>query len=150
VQEQNVMLADNTINAHSPLVEIVGTNPYLTPSQYWNIGLTIANNTGLQSAIPTRGGSITTPFAGSAMSIEAVANTNIRANTFPMFDGTPDYFPNTPYIAVLQALEMQNLTMTGNNFSGALGILHPTSQANTNLVESGNHFGVNGLQTDSS
>ena len=84
------------------------------------------------------------------MSIEAVVNTNIRANTFPMFDGTPDYFPNTPYIAVLQALEMQNLTMTGNNFSGALGILHPTSQANTNLVESGNHFGVNGIQADSS
>jgi hypothetical protein len=150
VQEQNVMLADNTINAPSPLVEIVGTNPYLTPSQYWNIGLTIANNTGRQGAIPTRGGSITTPFAGSAMSIEAVVNTNIRANTFPMFDGTPDYFPNTPYIAVLQALEMQNLTMTGNNFSGALGILHPTSQANTNLVESGNHFGVNGIQADSS
>jgi hypothetical protein len=148
VQEQNVMLADNTINADSPLVEIVGTNPYLTPSQYWNIGLTIANNTGLQGAIPIRGGSITTPFAGSAMSIEAVVNTNIRANIFPMFDGTTDYFPNTPYLAVLQALEMQNLTMTGNNLSGALGILDPTSVANTNLVESGNSFGVNGVQID--
>ena len=63
--------------------------------------LTIANNTGLQGAIPIRGGSITTPFAGSAMSIDAVVNANIRANIFPMFDGTPDYFPDTPYVAVL-------------------------------------------------
>jgi hypothetical protein len=148
VQEQNVVLSGNTINAHSPLVEIVGTNPYLTSSQYWNIGLTIADNTSLQGAIPIRGGSITTPFAGSAMSIEAVVNTNIRANTFPMFDGTPDYFPDTPYVAVLQALELKNLTMTGNNFSGALGILDPTSQANTNLVERGNLFGANGAQID--
>lgn len=62
VQEQNVVLSGNTINAHSPLVEIVGTNPYLTSSQYWNIGLTIADNTSLQGAIPIRGGSITTPF----------------------------------------------------------------------------------------
>ena len=82
------------------------------------------------------------------MSIEAVVNTNIRANTFPMFDGTPDYFPDTPYVAVLQALELKNLTMTGNNFSGALGILDPTSQANTNLVERGNLFGANGAQID--
>jgi hypothetical protein len=149
VQEQNVMLSGNTINAQSPLVEIGGTNPYLTSSQYWNIGLTIADNTGLQGAIPIRGGSITTPFAGSAMSIEAVVNANIRANTFPMFDGTPDYFPNTPYLAVLQALELKNLTMTGNNFSGALGILDPTSLANTNLVEHGNLYGTNGAQSDS-
>jgi hypothetical protein len=41
-----------------------------------------------------------------------------------------------------------NLTMTGNNFSGALGILDPTSQANTNLVERGNLFGANGAQID--
>ena len=27
------------------------------------------------------------------MSIEAVVNANIRANTFSMFDGTPDYSP---------------------------------------------------------
>jgi len=65
-----------------------------------------------------------------------------------MFDGTPDYFPDTPYVAVLQALELKNLTMTGNNFSGALGILDPTSQANTNLVERGNLFGANGAQID--
>jgi hypothetical protein len=38
--------------------------------------------------------------------------------------------------------------MTGNNFSGALGILDPTSQANTNLVERGNLFGANGAQID--
>ena len=83
------------------------------------------------------------------MSIEAVVNTNIRANIFPMFDGTPDYFPNTPYLAVLQALEIRNLTMTGNNFSGALGILDPTSQANTNVAERGNLYGANGGQVDS-
>jgi hypothetical protein len=112
--------------------------------------LTIANNTGLQGAIPIWGGSITTPFAGSAMSIDAVVNANIRANIFPMFDGTPDYFPDTPYVAVLQALEIKNLTMTGSNFSGALGILHPTSQANTNVAERGNLYGANGAQIDSS
>lgn len=64
-----MILSGNTIDAPSPLVEIVGTNPYLTSSQHWNLGLTIADNTGLQGAIPIRGGSITTPFAGSAMSM---------------------------------------------------------------------------------
>ena len=55
VQEQNAILSGNTIDAPSPLVEIVGTNPYLTSSQYWNLGLTIADNTGLQGAIPNPG-----------------------------------------------------------------------------------------------
>jgi hypothetical protein len=40
--------------------------------------------------------------------------------------------------------------MTGSNFSGALGILHPTSQANTNVAERGNLYGANGAQIDSS
>jgi hypothetical protein len=148
VQEQNVSLLGNSIDAHSPLVEIVGTNPYLTPSQYWNTNLTVAFNRGLQGAIPTRGGSITDQFAGSGMSIEAVVGVKIDGNIIPLFDGTPDYFPNTPYMAVLQALEIQNLTMQGNYFHGALGILHPSSVANTNVKECNNYYGVNAAQTD--
>ena len=39
VQQQNVLLVNNTIDAQSPLIAITVINPYLTPSQYWNKGL---------------------------------------------------------------------------------------------------------------
>ena len=148
VQQQNVMLSGNRINAHSPLVEIVGTNPYLTPNQYWNSNLTIANNRGLQTAVPTTSASIADPPGNvAAMQIQGVANTNISGNVLPLFDGAPDYFANTPYVAVLQAYEDQNITMKGNDFSGAYDILQAGSGGNT-VSQCGNTYGVNGVQTD--
>ena len=58
VQQDNVLLSNNTLDAHSPLIEIIGTNPYLTPTQYQNRGLIVTPNKNLQPAIGTTGASI--------------------------------------------------------------------------------------------
>lgn len=148
VQQQNVLLVNNTIDAQSPLIAITATNPYLTPSQYWNKGLVIALNKGLQAALPTTGGSIADPPGNvAAMSIQGVVNATIAGNTFPLFDGTPDYFANTPYIAVMQAYEDQNLIIKYNDFSGAYDILQAGSSGNT-VAECNNYYGVNEATND--
>ena len=148
VQQDNVVLYNNLINAASPLIEIIGANPYLTPSRFWNNRLIIAFNKGLQPAISTTGGSIADPPGNvAAMSILGVVNPTIAGNTFPLFDGTPDYFANTPYIAVMQVYEDQNLIVKDNNFSGAYDILQAGSSGNT-VAECNNNYGVNEATND--
>ena len=100
-------------------------------------------------AIGTTGASIADPNPGhvAAMQIQGVVNANISGNTFPLFDGLPDYFANTPYISVLQAYENPNLIVRSNNFVGAYNILQAGSAANT-VTECGNGYGVIGLQGD--
>lgn len=132
VQEDNVVLWGNTVNANSPLVEITATNPNATPSRHWNKGLTIAFNKGLQPALPTTGASIADPPGNvGAMQILGVVDATISANIFPLFDGAPDYYANTPYIAVMQAYENQNLIIQDNDFSGAYDILQAGSSGNS-------------------
>ncbi len=148
VQEDNVVLWGNTVNANSPLLEIIASNPNTTPPQYWNKGLTIAFNKGLQPALPTTGASIADPPGNvAAMQIQGVVNATISANIFPLFDGTPDYYANTPYIAVMQAYEDQNLIIQDNDFSGAYDILQAGSSGNS-VAECNNYYGVNGAATD--
>lgn len=139
VQSQNVTIANNTIDAASPLVEVTGTNPYLTPKQYWNTGLTITNNKGLQPAISTHGGGA--PGTEAAMQITAVVGLTIVGNVFPIDQ------PNAPYLSVLQAFENQTMTIWGNTFAGAYSVLQPGSSANTG-TPCGNKYGVNGAQLD--
>lgn len=140
VQQQNVTLSGNTIDAPSPLIEVTGTNPYLTPKQYWNEGLTVTNNHGLQPAISTHGGGA--PGTEATMQIQAVVGLSITNNTLPLDQ------PNAPYLSVLQAFENQNMTITGNQFPGAFDVLEADSAANTPMTVCGNTFGVNGSQKD--
>lgn len=139
VQEQNVTLFGNQINAASPLVEISGTNPYLTDQRYWNKNLIIAANHGLQPALSTHGGGA--PGTESTMQIQGVVGLTIANNTLPLDS------PNAPYLSVLQAFENQNMVITQNTFAGAYSVLQPDSAANTG-TPCGNHFGVGGAQTD--
>lgn len=149
VQEDNVVLSGNTLNAGSPLVEITGSNPGLTPAQYQNRGLNISGNVGTVPAISTRGSSITDPPNNAAtMSIIGVVGAIVTGNTFPLFDGLPDYFANTPYIAVMQAFEDPGLTITHNAFNGASGIQENDSAGNVPYVQCGNSYGVNGMVKD--
>ena len=139
VQSQNVSLTGNTVNAMSPLVEVTGTNPYLTPKRYWNTGLTISGNHGLQPAISTHGGGA--PGTEATMQIQAVVGLTITGNTFPLDQ------PHAPYLSVLQAFENQQMTITGNTFTGAYSVLQPGSAANTGSP-CNNHFGPNASQYD--
>ena len=149
VQQDNVLLSNNTLDANSPLIQDVGTNPAITPTQYQNRGLIVTLNKNLMPAIGTSGASIADPNPGhvSAMQIQGVVNANISGNIFPVFDGLPDYFANTPYISVLQAYENPNLIVRSNSFVGAYSILQAGSAANT-VTECGNGYGVIGLQGD--
>jgi hypothetical protein len=150
VQEDNVTLTHNRIDAKSPLVQIVGTNPYLTSAKYWNRGLTITDNRGLQVALPTTGASIVDPPGNvAAMQIQGVVGVTISNNKLPLFDGTTTYYRNTPYIAVLQAYEDQRFIFEGNTFSGAYDLLQAGSGGNSVVVECGNHYGVHGARHDS-
>jgi hypothetical protein len=147
VQEQNVVLWGNVINANSPLIEITGTNPATTTVQYQNRGLIIAFNKNVQPALGTTGASIADPPGGSAaMTVQGVVNAQISANTFPLFDGLPNYFENTPYISVIQSFNNPNLVMRSNDFSGAYNITQAGSVAPT--IGCGNRYGVNGASTD--
>jgi hypothetical protein len=93
-------------------------------------------------------GSITTPFASSGANISYANDVTIANNTFPVFDGTSTYFPNTPFLAVLQANSVSGLDIENNNFTGALGVLHPYSADNSTIVECGNRYQVNGAMSD--
>ena len=56
VQQDNVLLSNNTLDARSPLIEDHRHQPgYLTPTQYQNRGLIVTLNKNLQPAIGTTG-----------------------------------------------------------------------------------------------
>lgn len=165
VQEQNVTLTGNTINNVGPLIQILGTNPADTTTPYVNAHLTVTNNTATQASGPTHGGSITTPWAGSAMEVGYVADVNVSNNNLPMFDGVcipgAVYFCNTPYIAAIRVWGSNGLTILNNAFNGALGVLYPAdplspigvqalgaSGDNAAVTECGNSYGVNAAQLD--
>ncbi len=140
VDEENVVLSDNTVNSASPLIQVEGSK--------LNKGLTITGNTGTKPARSTSGGSITKPYAGSTMTISHVDDVDIENNVFPVYDGTANYYPNHPYLAALAATDLSTLDLQDNNFEGALGVLNPTSSGNTAVTECGNRYGVNGKRSD--
>lgn len=150
VQEQNITLSGNVINASQPILDINGTNqstPNSSPP-YWFQGLTVTNNTINGAAKGTNGGSITQPFVDEAMDVRNVSNVNISNNYFPIYDGTPTYYPNHPYLAALTAHNLNGFKLANNNFNGALGVLRPDSEGNTNVTECGNNYGVGGAELD--
>ena len=150
VQEQNITLSGNTISdSSSALLYVVGTNQSATTPAYELSGLTITNNKWLDGPVTQdSAGSITTPYASSAATISNANDVTIMGNTFPVNDGTPTYFPNNPFLALLQTDAVIGLKIEGNDVAGALGILHPSSAGNQHVIECGNHYGVNGSRLD--
>ncbi|MGA3148611.1 MAG: right-handed parallel beta-helix repeat-containing protein [Acidimicrobiales bacterium] len=140
VDEENVVLSDNTVNSANPLLQVKGSA--------LNHGLTITGNTATKPARSTSGGSITKPYVGSTMTISHVDEVNIENNVFPVYDGTANYYPNHPYLAALAATDLSALDLQDNNFEGALGILNPSSSGNTAMTACGNLYGVNGKRSD--
>ncbi len=151
VQQQHVTLTGNTLNADSPLIEIVGTMTFDTTSQYYNIWLSVTNNTFAPGAYAE-------PYRGSntpAMSIYSVVALDMENNSFPMCPGTYGTPPTTQCLAQPYSYEMDLYNGTldvikNNDFSGAVGIREPQTydQQNTYVGECGNTYGANGTQTD--
>jgi hypothetical protein len=151
VQERNVTLSGNTIMDSSPasLLMVVGSNQAKTAAKYQLTGLTITDNRWMHGPITNdTSGSITTPYASSGANVSYANDVTISNNTFPVFDGTPTYFPDTPFLAVLQADSVSGLRIENNDFTGALGVLHPISAGNSTVVECGNRYRVNGSAND--
>lgn len=142
VQQQGVIISKNTLDAASPLFEVTGTNPGLTPKQYWNTGLSITNNVNLQAAISTHGSG--PPGTESTMQIVGVVGLTIANNTLPL--STLD--APGPYLSVIQAFENQNMLITDNAFVGAFNIIQVGSSANTGPTPCGNHYGLAGATLD--
>ncbi len=146
VQEQNIVLEDNTIESATPLVQIKGTPD--APPFYANSGMTITGNVGTEGAKSTSGGGPNKPYVGSTMTIQNVSDVTVMGNTLPVYDGSPGYYHDHPFLAVLEADGVNGLALTDNAFDGALGILHPRSSGDTDVTACGNTFGVKGSWND--
>jgi hypothetical protein len=151
VQEQNVTLSGNTIINSTPasLFAVLGPDQAKTAPQYQFTGLVITDNRWTNgTATNDTAGSITTPYASSGANITHANDVTISNNMFPLNDGTPTYFPNTPFLAAMQADSVSGLRVENNNFTGALGVLHPYSADNANVTECGNRYQVDGSSVD--
>ena len=144
VQQQNVVLSDNTIESRSPLMQVSGTPEAKTTSRHQNITLTITGNKLTRRAKSTSGGSYLVHNAGAAMTIRNVKAVTIAGNTFPMRQ------PDGPYLAALKANHVDGLTIRDNSFEGAYDVLHPGSKHNTSVTVCGNRFGAKGGTSDGS
>jgi hypothetical protein len=156
VQEQHVTITGNLLIGSAPLFEVNGTDFSKTQQQSYNLWLTVTHNTLWGAATPVHGGSITTQYPGNgAMYFQSVAALDLENNTFGMFDGTCDppasytYYCNTPYMAALDLQQAIFTTIKNNSFSGALGVLNPSSSGYTTYLSTcGNKYGVGGKLTD--
>jgi chitodextrinase len=159
VPEQNVVVSGNKIESSQPLFGFGGASETKLPSKYWTQGLFIQNNTFTSSngvsytARALFGGSIAASKpVDMVMNFKNVNDLNISNNNFPVADGTPTYYHNTPYLSALNAEFITNnnfnsttkpgLNLVNNNFDGAYNIFYPTSTSNSITNECGNSFFV--------
>jgi hypothetical protein len=147
VQQDNVVLEDNTLNAGRPLIQVKGTNSSSTTAPYLNNGLTIENNTNTAPAKSTTGGSPPGNFVGYAMTIQNVTDLTITGNNFPVWDDAAG-FPNTPFVGALKPTNVNGYTVSSNQLHGAQGVIHGDSGTTGTIQQCLNTYSVNGAKTD--
>jgi hypothetical protein len=153
VQEQHLTLSDNTLEADSPLFEVVGTNRADTTTASTNDYWTITGNTFVAGyyGAPYRGGD---SVAGQ---LYFITNLKLENNTFPFCDGEyeapqPVNTCTTPDEYVFDLDVITYGSIENNDFPGAVGVVQPQpyDQYLTDLTECANAYGVNGSQVDDS
>jgi hypothetical protein len=151
VQEQHLTLSDNTLEADSPIFEVVGTNRADTTTASTNDYWTIAGNRFVAGYYgePYRGGD---SVAGQLYSI---TNLKLENNTFPLCSGTyetpqPVSTCATPDQYVFDLDVITYGSIENNHFPGAVGVVQPQpyDQYLTGVTECANAFGINGTQVD--
>jgi hypothetical protein len=153
VQEQHLTLSDNTLEADSPIFEVVGTNRALTTTASTNDYWTITGNTfdaGYYGKAYRGGSSV-------AGQLYFITNLKLEHNTFPLCNGQyeapqPANTCTTPdeYLFDLDAITEGSIE--DNDFAGALGVVQPQpyDQYLTDVTECGNTYGVDGGEVDES
>jgi chitodextrinase len=159
VPEQNVVVSGNRLESNQALFSFGGASETKLASKYWTSGLFIQNNTFTSSngvsytARALYGGSIASPKpVDTVMNFKNVNDLNISNNNFPVSDGSPTYFHNTPFLSALGAQYITNntfnsqakpgLNLVNNNFAGAYNIFFTNSTSNSITNECGNGFFV--------
>jgi hypothetical protein len=148
VQEQNIVLAGNTITTREPFVQVSGTDESATAQPYWFNGLTIQNNNYVNGAVaaPTSGGTPGKAFVDSSMNIKNVSNVNISNNNAHVSAAAQQ---TKPFLGALSAHTVTGLTLSTNDFTGALGVINPdTSSGSTGVTECNNQIGIPGAVQD--
>lgn len=153
VQEQNLTLSDNTLEAYSALFEVVGTNRALTPEASTNDHWTITGNT-------FASGYYGAPYRGSGSvsgQLYFITNLTLANNNFPLCDGEyevpqPASECTAPSGYVFDLDTITYGSIANNDFSGSLGIVlpQPYNQYLTDVTECSNSYGANGGETDGS
>jgi hypothetical protein len=111
VQENNLRLIDNTLVGMALTVGIIGNQT--AP----NSGLLIKGNVSTTPATGVWGGS------SSPIWLRYVNHVRIIDNSTVVADGTPNYYPNDPYMAAVQVYGNSGVTIKHNIFSGAKSTL---------------------------
>ncbi len=153
VQEQNLTLSDNTLEADSALFEVVGTNRALTPTASTNDNWTITGNSFVS-------GYYGAPYRGSGSvsgQLYFITDLKLENNDFPFCNGEyeapePESECTAPSEYVFDLDTITYGSIANNAFPGSLGIVlpQPYNQYLTDLTECSNTYGANGGQTDSS
>ena len=122
VPQGNLVIKDNNLDSTAGMnVVLFGTmlqsaaQPQSCPAK--DTGLQIVNNTSTGDSGSPCGGSIASPPACGSLSIMYYQQVNIASNTMVTFDGTPTYYPNTPYVPAVSLCGVSNGTVENNIFN---------------------------------
>ncbi|MGH9066019.1 MAG: right-handed parallel beta-helix repeat-containing protein [Acidimicrobiales bacterium] len=149
VQENDWTITDNTLSDTGFSVAITGN------AAVPNTGLTITGNTA-DGAGAVYGGSIAQPGSGVSVILTHVRGVTVAHNNVTFGDGNPTYYPNHPWIAAVEVLGSNQVTIRDNAFTGAWSPLQVdlhnfqpfTGTASSGVTECGNTYGVGGEQVD--
>ncbi len=149
VQENNLALLDNRLIGVGLSVGIIGNR--LVP----NSGLFIEGNLSTAPVTGVWGGSIVRPTSSAPIWLTYVDNVQILDNKMTLFDGTPTYYLNHPYMAAVQLYGSAGALISGNTFKGAEAPLkvdslyypthrHWSGTPSQEITECGDSYGVRG------
>ena len=151
VQEQHLTLKNNVLEGDGATFEVVGTDPRVTTARSTDADWTITGNRFAPGYYgePYRGGTSVTA------QLYNISDLQLTGNSIPLCAGTyeapqPASTCSSPDEYVMDINVVTGGSITGNDFSGALGVVlpQPYNQDITGVTECGNTYGVAGSQTD--
>ena len=145
VQEQHLTITNNLLLSSSPLFEVVGTDPRATTAPFLDAFWTITNNAFVSGYYgePYRGGN------SVVSQLYDITQLDFADNTFPLCNGMyearqPRSTCTTPVEYEMDLNVITGGAITGNDFTGALGVVQPQpyNQWITALTQWGNVIGI--------